>query len=243
MAKIKKKLKKFGRYTWELFKDSVPQSIMFFCGSMVLLMLTMKGEKITWTDSKLMWSLVCGGAACAYTALVMWACGGNHFEMLVSGNVKRTTANEYGMTYKMSSHKEAKEYRVWKGFVIGGFTALLPIVAGIVFGINQQTIDGGLSGGALSAFVVIAFFLTGWSILPFYYMNAVGIHVSYFISSLLGLLPIVVGGVFYIIGAYARRNKNIRQQELADKAAAREAAREKKINYGGLPGTKPKKRK
>ena len=32
-------------------------------------------------------------------------------------------------------------------------------------------------------------------------------------------------------------------QELADRASKAEAQREKKINYGGLPGTKPRKRK
>jgi hypothetical protein len=46
----------------------------------------------------------------------------------------------------------------------------------------------------------------------------------------------------YIAGAYSRRSKRLRQQRLEDKAV--EAANKpKKINYGGLPGTKPKKRK
>ena len=49
--------------------------------------------------------------------------------------------------------------------------------------------------------------------------------------------------VMYILGAYGRRNKVIREQEIADKAAKAEAEKVKKINYGGLPGTKPKKRK
>ena len=31
--------------------------------------------------------------------------------------------------------------------------------------------------------------------------------------------------------------------KLADKAAAAQVVKEKKINYGGLPGTKPRKRK
>ena len=47
----------------------------------------------------------------------------------------------------------------------------------------------------------------------------------------------------YIVGAYGKRKKRLREQEIADKEAAREANKEKKINYGGLPGTKPKKRK
>ena len=57
------------------------------------------------------------------------------------------------------------------------------------------------------------------------------------------LLPILVSGGLYIAGAYGRRNKTIRQQEIAARAAAEEANKPKKINYGGLPGTKPKKKK
>ena len=63
------------------------------------------------------------------------------------------------------------------------------------------------------------------------------------ISLPFALLPIIVTGVMYIVGAYGKRNKTIRAQELADKAAAVEQAKVKKINYGGLPGTKPRKRK
>jgi hypothetical protein len=74
-------------------------------------------------------------------------------------------------------------------------------------------------------------------------MNANGFAISYYWSCLFGLLPIAVTGAFYIIGAYGRRNKALREQRIADAQAAAEANRVKKINYGGLPGTKPKKRK
>ena len=73
-------------------------------------------------------------------------------------------------------------------------------------------------------------------------MNLTG-YASYYLSCLFALIPIGVHGGFYIAGAYAKRNKAIRQQILADKAAEVEANKPKKINYGGLPGTKPKKRK
>ena len=54
---------------------------------------------------------------------------------------------------------------------------------------------------------------------------------------------IVVSGALYIAGAYARRNKRLREQLIAERAAAAQENKVKKINYGGLPGTKPKKRK
>ncbi len=243
MAEVKKTLKKIGRYTWELFKDSIPAMFMFLCASMILLMLTMKGEKIEWNNTKLLWTIVCAVGALAYTGLIAWAIGGQGYEMLVSGNINRTASDAQGMNYKMSGHKEWKEYRDWKGFAIGGFLGIFPIVVAVIFGCNQTTINEGLKGGALSIVVLICFLISGWSILPFYYINLSGGSVSYFLSGLFGLLPVIVAGGFYIAGAYARRNKTIRQQEMADRAAAVKANQEKKINYGALPGTKPKKRK
>lgn len=254
MAKNNEKVKSFFKYTWTLVKTGIPSAFMYFCASMVLMMICMKGEAITWDSKKLTWTAVMAVAAGAYNAIIMWANGGSHYEMLVSGNIKRTAADAYGNAYKMSSHQIAKEYRDWKGFVIGAIIGALTFVAGIIFAINQDKIDGGLNGGALGATVVILLFLCGWALLPFYCYNAhqitmakelgtVAVTASYAWACLFALLPVLVSGGFYIWGAYARRNKAVREQMLADRAAQAEAQREKKINYGGLPGTKPKKRK
>lgn len=237
-----KAMKTFFANLWELFKCSLPSTLMYFCAGSVLLMLTLKDEKVEWGTSQLVWTIVCGVVACAYDGLVSFAHGGTHFEMLVSGNIMRETMNEFGDGYKFSSHKEEGEYRDWKGFVIGALTGIFTIVIGIIFGCNQGKIHSETVSQGMGIFVLICFFISGWSILPFYYMNSVGITVSYFWSCLFGLLPIIVTGIFYIVGAYARRNKNIREQELADKAAEEAANRQKKVNYGGLPGTKPKKK-
>lgn len=244
MGNGKKTMRKAGRYTWEMFKAAVPSLIMYFCASMILMMLTLKGETVEWNTKKLMWSIVCCVVAFFYHAIVSWGFGGSQYEMLVSGNIKRLTAEKYGDGgYKMSFHKEAKEYRVWKGFAIGGFCAIFPIVFGIVFGCNQSAIGEKMASGPLSIIVMIAFFLSGWSILPFYYMNVTGTYVSYFVSCLFGLFPILVSGFCYIGGAYARRGKRLREQMIAERNAQVETNRERKINYGGLPGTKPRKRK
>lgn len=242
MANFKKGFKKYGRYTWELFKGSLPSAFMFFCAGTILMMLTMKDD-LTWNNSKLIWTIVCIVGGCLYTALISYATGGNQYEMLVSGNVKRMSAADFEGGYKISSHKESKEYRIWKGFAVGAFIGLYAIVVGIIFGCNQTKITEGLSGGALGVTVLICFLVSGWSILPFYYLNLSGVYVSYFLSCLFAIFPILVSGGFYIWGAYARRNKAIRKQILEDKAREAEEKREKKINYGGLPGTKPKKRK
>ncbi len=237
-----KAMKTFFANLWELFKCSLPSTLMYFCAGSVLLMLTLRGEKVEWGTSQLVWTIVCGVVACAYDGLVSFAHGGTHFEMLVSGNIMRETMDEFGGGYKFSSHKEEGEYRDWKGFAIGALTGIFTLIIGIIFGCNQATIHSEKVSQGMGIFVLISFFISGWSILPFYYMNSVGITVSYFWSCLFAILPVIVTGVFYIVGAYARRNKNVRAQELADKAAKEAANKPKKVNYGALPGTKPKKK-
>ncbi len=243
MAKLGKKFRRGGRYVWEMVKSALPSIFMYLCAGTILMMIiysdVKEGELAKWSSADKVWTGVCIVCAAAYNALIGWAQGGTHYEMLVSGNVKRSTQDVYGNEYKMSSHKYAKEYRVWKGFVVGGIISLVTIVIGIVFGCQQSKIDGELTGTA-----VIGFILSGWSVLPIYCANvATGAGISYFLSLLFALIPIGVSGGFYIAGAYARRNKNLRQQMIADKQAQAEAQKQKKINYGGLPGTKPKKRK
>ena len=195
------------------------------------------------TGTRWAWTIVCVVCAVAYNAFVIYVTGGNHYEMLVSGNIKRTSVYDRGGEYKFSSHKYAREYRPWKGFVIGAFIGIFTILTGIIFGCNQTAIDEKSMGKGVAVLMIVFFLLSGWSILPFYYMNGSGIYVNYFASCLFALVPIAVTGGMYIAGAYGKRRKVIREQELADRAAAAEAQREKKINYGGLPGTKPRKRK
>ena len=240
---IKKSLKRFGIYVWELFKASLPSSFMYCCAGTVLMMLTIKGETLTWTSKEVAWAVVCILGGAAYNALMAWANGGSQYEMLVSGNVKRMSAEQFEGGYKISSHKEVKEYRVWKGFVFGAFSALLTIVIGILFGCNQAKIDAQDVKGGLAVLLLLGFLLTGWSVIPLYLMNATGVTISYFVSCVFALIPIAVSGIFYICGAYARRNKRLREQMIAEQAAKVQENKVKKINYGGLPGTKPKKRK
>ncbi len=244
MAKTNNKFKTFWRYVWEFFKSSILPSVMYFCAGLILMMIVMRKEKLAWTGKELLWTIVCTLGAAAYQGLTAWANGGNQYEMLVSGNIKRMTYNS-GNEYKMSTHKEVKEYRPWKGFVIGAFVALYCIAFGIMFACNQAEIHSGSPSKGVGIMVLLGFVLSGWSLIPFYCMNSAGMSVSYLFSLFFVLVPIAVSGGLYIAGAYSRRNKALKAQELAEQKAREEAERKsnKKINYGGLPGTKPKKKK
>ena len=242
----------FWKNVWQTFKSSLVVLLMFVGVSSLVFMSTFKGTLTDGlTGTRAAW--VFGGIAVglAYQALMMFATGGQGYEMLVSGNMKRRSAQAMGGSMKISSHQVEQEFRYWKGFVSPWFIVLLVAVVGIVFGANQAEIDRILASTndkesmtfGLGIAVLILLMLAGWSVLPFLYINLGGVYVSYYWSILLGILPIVIGGVFYIVGAYAARNKAVRKQEEADRASKAVLEKPKKINYGGLPGTKPKKKK
>ena len=113
MANVKKKLKYFGGYVWEMTKASLPGIFMYLCAGAIMMMLILRGKEennfISWTTMNKVWVAVCMVAAAAYNGLICYAHGGSHYEMLVSGNIKRATTDMYGNEYKISSHKEAKE--------------------------------------------------------------------------------------------------------------------------------------
>lgn len=245
MAKYQKKGQLFWGQVWDLFKASLVPMLMCVFASSVLLLVIMNDADTAWNSKKLVWTIILGVASTAYDGFIIYTKGGDSYEMLVSGNVKRRSATEDSDGYVISKHKYVKEYRVWKGFAIGAFTVMYTVITGLIFGANQQAIDAQVNNGfsALSVAVLLGFLLAGWSILPFFYMNASGISVSYYYSCLFAILPLVTIGVMYIVGAYARRAKTLKRLAAEEAALRAKEERKKKINYGGLPGTKPKKRK
>ncbi len=241
---FQKKVKTVWSYIWEFWKGSMLPAVTYGCASMVLMMLVMKNMErgsYEWTSKKTTWTVVCILGAAAYQALYAWATGGRHYEMLVSGNVRRNAVDAYGNEYKMNSHKLAQEYRPWKGFVSGAFVSVLPVVLAVAFGLNADKINADKLGGLL----LFTCIFSGWTLIPFYCLNFAGTAVSYYLSIFLALIPVLVQGGMYIAGAYSKRNKAVRLQMLEDKAAAAEEARRAnpKINYGGIAGTKPRKRR
>lgn len=246
MSDFKTKWKVFRRIVGECALRALTPAAMYFVASILLMLI---GTKVKTPSATITWAVVCAIGALAYNGFLMWVCGGSHYEMLVSGNLKRRSAMQLGSELKITSYKFQKEYRPWKGFIIGAFAGIFVLIGSIIFGCNQTEMmraaaseDVSLSGG-LTAVVLIFNCLAGWALFPFVTLNNAGTYVSYFLASLLILLPIAVSGGLYIAGAYGRRNKTLRQQEIAARAAEAEQSKPKKINYGGLPGTKPKKRK
>lgn len=103
-----------------------------------------------------------------------------------------------GRELKITSYKFQKEYRPWKGFIIGAFClGIFVLIGSIIFGCNQTEMmraaaseDVSLSGGltARRPHFQLSRRLGRW--FPFVTLNNAGTYVSYFLASLLILLPI-----------------------------------------------------
>lgn len=242
MSDFKSKWKFFWRLVKECVLKALTPIAMYFVAGSVMLLLQAKFSSL---GATIAWAVVCGVVALAYNGVLLWIAGSQHYEMLVSGNMKRRSAMQMGTDLNISSYKLEKEYRPWKGFVIGAISALPIVIGSIVLGCNQGAVgqSGQVSKG-LAVVILLFDLLDGWVFLPFQVANLSNPYtVSYFIACAFALLPVIVSGALYIGGAYGRRAKRLREQEIAARAAEAEANRPKKINYGGLPGTKPKKRR
>lgn len=249
MSTFKKSLKRVLKQIWELFKLAFPPMLLYGSCGAILQMLTLKeGGTLAWDSKKMLWTIICWLLAVGYNAGVSYAYGGTAYEMLVSGNMKRKSAT-FGTEIKMSKHKEEIEYRAWKGFAVGAIICIFMLIFGIIFAVKNDEINSifqadnpgvGLQMGAL---VLVGILLSGLTLLPCFYLNGAGIAIHYGFTLFLIIIPIAVTGGFYIAGAYGKRNKNMRLRAKEEAEARAKEARGGKVNYGGLPGTKPKKRK
>lgn len=242
MNSFKKNAGKVWRTVRECLVHSLVPMFMYLAMSGMLLVVlqrhTDEDGNVTRT-AVLTASIICGIIAVAYNALMSWGCGGSHFEQLVSGNMKRRSAEELGSDLTITGYKAHKEYRPWKGFLMGFFVCLPVVIGGLLFGKYQANIEAGTTGKGAAVLLLIFEFLAGWAVMPFQYLHAS----NYYLSILFALIPLVISGAFYIVGAYSRRASVAKKQALADRKSAEQTAKPKKINYGGLPGTKPNKKR
>lgn len=242
MSNFKKEAGKVWRTVRECLVHALVPIFMYLAMSGILLVVLGKHADKAGNVARstvLTASIICGVIAVAYNALMSWGCGGTHFEQLISGNMKRRSAAELGSDLTITGYKEHKEYRPWKGFLMGFFVCLPVVVAGLLFGKFQPVIESGTTGKGAAVALLIFEFFAGWAVMPFQYLHAP----NFYMSILVALIPFVVSGVFYIVGAYSKRAKVAKEQALADRKSAEQTAKPKKINYGGLPGTKPNKKR
>lgn len=216
--------------------------IMMYLSASMLLLVTSFRKDAGWSAKTGAWSLTAFIIGVGFNVAAAWAFGRKDYETLRVGNRKRLTQAQYGEKYQMTKHDIQAEFRVWKGFAFGAVTAIFPIVTAIFFGCNQAKIDAVATSenSATLAWCYVFYVFSGWSVLPFVYLNVSGYGINYFATLVVGIIPILVSGFVYMAAGLKEKKEDFLKEELARQKTQEKT---KKVNYGGLPGTKPKKKK
>lgn len=215
------------QYFWRLQKEgwrrAITPGLMYFF--MSLIMLALQAIDIVWLQIAL--GIVCIAGGIFFNAHLVFHFGSAHYDFFLTGEVYRRREKEEGYVNAPDHHLE-KEYRPWKGFFIG-FLMSIPV---IILSILAGTFDGKAGeGDVLWVYAMLA----GCAVVPITWLrNYVPsmANLSYYWTALTILVPIVVSGVFYILGAWHNRRKRAEKEERerAVKAAA-EAAREARLHH------------
>lgn len=135
--------------------------------------------------------IVCGAA---FNAHLCYLYGVKHYDAYITGCLHRRNA-VFGIV-SGGDHQVEKEYRPWKGFFIGFLIGVPVLVLGTI---------GYFSPGWGGLFMLM---FVGWSILPVQWIrNSAGLPVNTLWSFVMILLPVIVSGVSYIVGAMVEKHK------------------------------------
>ena len=154
--------------------------------------------------------IVCIVAGAAFNVPMGYLVGKNHYDSYLTGCIHRRNA-VFGIK-SGGDHRPEQEYRWWKGFLIGFYVGVPVIIMGIF-----AAIPATWTGGEL-ALVMFA----GWAIFPVQWLRTFLFPnwasdaypaISGGLSILMILLPVLVTGVSYIVGAMAERSAKQKEEE------------------------------
>lgn len=216
----------FWRTQRECWRRMVTPFLMYLFMSLLLL----SAQVIPYAWLSVLLGVVCILGGAAYNAHLCYQYGKLHFGELVAGeNARRREAAGIDVGI---DHRVEREYSAWKGFYIGFLIGVPVILFGCLSGAFYDRIyDGTVTGPLLGGYSVLALILfAAWAIMPVLwlrnYVPAMA-GLSLYWSLVMIVLPIVVSGVFYIVGAYSERRA--RDAE-ADRERRLEEARERAEN-------------
>ncbi|MBD5636972.1 MAG: hypothetical protein HDP28_04010 [Clostridia bacterium] len=215
------KARRFWRIQGECWRRMITPYIMYLFTSMLLLA-TQAIENVDWLRYFLgTLCILLGASSNAYLA---YKTGISHYDVFLTGCIHRRN-REQGIMSGGDHHPE-REYAPWKGFYIG-FLIGIPV---IVFA-GLSCIPGAFING-FGRFFLIMF--AGFAIVPVSWIFggfSAGVSSGmYACSMLFVLLPVIVTGVFYIIGAHVeKKRKKVIEERMS---AVREATNEKEESHG-----------
>lgn len=194
----------FWRIQRESWRRMVTPYLMYFF--MSLLMLAAQAIPSAWAQIVLGVLCILGGAF--YNGHLCYQFGKIHYGALLAGELHRK--HEAAGVLVGNDHHVEQEYRPWKGFYIGFLVGVPVIILGCVAGalFTGKTIVGSYAALALIMFA-------GWAIIPFSWFGDLygGNGVSLYWSVAAILLPILVSGIFYIVGAYVEKRSRLAETE------------------------------
>ena len=205
----------FWRTQRECWRRMVTPYAMYLFMSMTLLATQMIPESLSWLSIIL--GIVCIAIGMFFNGHLAYNAGMQHYDALLTGNIHRRNI-EAGIE-SGGDHRLEREYAPWKGFYIG-FLVGLPVIlfAGLA------CIPGAMNEEhAIGKFMLLMF--AGFAIVPvgWCYQSA-GVSVpagGYAWAMLFVIVPIVITGVFYIVGALVNQKRK-QAQTAAQEAALKE---------------------
>lgn len=222
--------KLFWRIQGECWRRMVTPYIMYLFMSMLLLATqTIENPELFWLRCLL--GTVCILIGAAFNAHLAYSTGAMHYDSYLTGCIHRRN-REQGIA-SGGDHRPEKEYAPWKGFYIGVLIGIPVIIfAGLACIPSAMNFE-------LGKFMLIMF--AGFAIVPISWFfpvdpetkqSALALHPgNYAYSMLMVLLPIIVTGVFYIIGAYSsKRKKRLKEEQERAVLEAAERAKQERAN-------------
>ncbi len=212
------RMRLFWRIQWECFRRAVTPYLMYlFMSSLALVCQVIVENDNSWLEILL--GTVCILIGAVFNGHLCYHYGKMHYGAFVAGETHRR--NEAFGIQSGGDHRPEREYRAWKGALIGFYVSVPAIILGIIAGSipSERLMQG--SGIIYMLFVMFA----GWAILPITWFGTaeggVGLAVSPYWSIAMIALPILVSLVLYNVGAYMEKRE--REQQAARNAAIEEA--------------------
>ena len=198
---------KGAKLFWRIQKTCMYRAVTPYCMYLIMSLIMLCCQLIPQPPLKYILSVLCLIGGMAYNAHLAYHYGENHYGAYVAGCLHRQNAL-FGIE-SGGDHRVEREYRVWKGFLIGFYVGLPVILLGVLAGSVPAL-------GTTGELILDMF--AGWAVIPFQWIrdSLAGGWVLY-LAAFMSVIPVTVTGVFYIVGAMREKTK----REEADARAER----------------------
>jgi len=222
----------FWRIQRECWRRMVTPWLMYLFMSLLMLATqAISSANLVWL--RILLGVLCLLGGCAFNAHLCYHYGVMHYDAYLTGCIHRKNL-AYGIE-SGGDHKPEREYRAWKGFYIGFLIGIPVIILGSV---------AAATNAMASQFASVALIMfAGWAIIPISWIRLVpGMGAASFGWSIFMIIvPILVSGVFYIVGAMVERRR--KEAQASRDEAVKKLQEEQKLQREQRVQTEEQRRK